>query len=89
MPFLESSPSRIRAFRASDAEAVDRSALEGELTGDRLTTQERPGSRVRLAAAELIQAEASHREVARRFRVSADAGKPVAVGPGYGATADC
>ena len=37
---------------------------------------------VRLAAAELIEAGASDREVARRFRVIADVGEPVAAGAG-------
>jgi hypothetical protein len=51
--------------------------------GGGLTAAERARrERVRLAAAELIEAGTSDREVARQFRVSTDVGEPVAAGAG-------
>jgi len=51
--------------------------------GGGLTAAERARrEQVRLAAAELIEAGASDREVARRFRVSRMTGEPVAAGAG-------
>ena len=43
-----------------------------------------PREKVRLAAAEMIEAGASDREVARHFRGLADVGEPVAPVPGCG-----